>query len=56
MRLMRPDDGEWGEESRPLRLYTAAFSFMSMLTCRLENRRGLGDFESSVYTFSYICR
>lgn len=27
-----------------------------MLTCRLENWRGLGDFESSVYTFSYVDR
>lgn len=44
MSLMRPDDRECEEESRSLRLKTAAFAFMSMLTCRLENRSGFGDY------------
>lgn len=63
MRLMRPDSGlgkvprlEEDEESQLLRLQTAAFSFRSIPTCRLENRRRLGDFESSMYSYidSYV--
>lgn len=53
MSLMRPDDGKCEEESRPLRLKTSAHPFMSMLTCRLENRKGVWEL-SNVYKFSYV--
>lgn len=41
MSLMRPDDGEFEEESRPLRLKTAAFPFY--VNANMSIRKPEGD-------------